>query len=309
MPVAALDAEFPCLCDCFKSGTAFAIPSEQVSNKLCKQRNGALMKTSTLLTAGLYILLLTRSVTVTAQDRRNSNYGAAMNSGYNGGMNRFLFGLPMPQQWSGVRPTAMSRGFNGQGYTPSGNSVNYANGQCQRGIGANGQCSGGRCVGGQCPTGACASGQCRTGACGNGQCGNGQPVSGQFSNGNYSSGYRGMSICPNGQCPQGAQSGGMSRSTRSMPADPFRRSGDLSANDQWTPRPVIAPLNDVNRGTGYDRNDLDLRSDYFGGESADGYDVPARTQSRSDFNSNEWTRPSRGSLEAPATTRSGIARF
>ena len=132
MPVAALDAEFPCLGDCVKSGTAFAIPTEHVSNRLKKQRNGALMKTSTLLTAGLYVLLLTCSVTVTAQDRRNPNYGAPMNSGYNGGMNRSRFGLPMPQQWSRARPTGMSRGFNGQGYGPSGNSANCADGQCQR---------------------------------------------------------------------------------------------------------------------------------------------------------------------------------
>ena len=259
------------------------------------------MKTSTLLTAGLYILLLTRSVNVMAQDRQYSNYGAPMNSGYNGGMNRSLFGLPMPQQWSGARPTGMARGFNGQGYVPSRNSANCANGQCQSVGGVNGQYSAGRCANGQCPTGTCA----------NGQSGDGQPVGGQFSNGNYSSGYRGMSSCPNGQCPQRPQSGGMPRSTRSMPADPFRRSGDFSGNDQWTQRPVVAPRYNANRGSGYDRNDLDLRSEYFGDESAEGYNVPARTQSRSDFNSNSnaWTRPSRRSLEAPPTTRSGIARF
>ena len=232
-----------------------------------------------------------------------------MNSGYNGGMNRSRFGLPMPQQWSRARPTGMSRGFNGQGYAASGYSANCANGQCQSGNGAAGQCSTGRCANGQCPTGACAGGQCRTGSCANGQCDNGQSQGLQFSNGNYSSGYRGTSNCPNGQCPQGAQSGGMARNTRSMPADPFRRSGDLSGSDQWTRRPVVAPLNDGYRGTGYDRNDLDLRSEYFGDEANNRYDFPARTPSRSDYNSNEWARPSRRSLEAPATTRSGIARF
>ncbi|GEM_PF-769107 len=272
------------------------------------------MKTTSLLTAGLYVLLLTRSVIVSAQDRQNPNYGAPMSSGYNGGMNRTRFGLPMPQQWSGVRPTGMSRGFNGQGLAPSRFSANCANGQCQSGNGANGQCSTGRCAKGQCPTGVCASGQCRTDSCANGQCDNGPSVGGQsvgarFSNGNYSSGYRGMSNCPNGQCPQRAQSGGMSFNTRSMPADPFRRSGDLSSRDQWTPRPVVAPLNDAYRGSGYDRNDLNLRSEYFGDKSDNGADFPAQTQPNSDFNSNEWTRPSRRSLEAPASTRSGIVRF
>ena len=212
------------------------------------------MKTTSLLTAGLYVLLLTRSVIVSAQDRQNPNYGAPMSSGDNGGMNRTRFGLPMPQQWSRVRPTGMSRGFNGQS------------------------------VGGQ-------------------------SVGARFSNGNYSSGYRGMSNCPNGQCPQRAQSGGMSFNTRSMPADPFRRSGDLSGRDQWTQRPVVAPLNDAYRRFGYDRNDLNLRSEYFGDESDKGDDFPAQTQPNSNFNSNEWTRPSRRSMEAPASTRSGIVRF
>ena len=257
------------------------------------------MKTSTLLTAGLYVLLLTRSLSVIAQDRRNPNYGAPMNSGFNGGMNRSLFGLPMPQQWSGARPTGMSRGFNGQGYAPSRNPANCANGQCQSGIGARGQYSAGRC----------ANGQCETGSCANGQCGIGQSAGGQFLNGNYTSGYRGMSNCPNGQCPQNAQRGGMPRGTRSMPADPFRRSGDLSGNDSWTQRPVVAPRTNAFRGAGYDRNDLDLRSEYFGNESDNSDDFRAQTQSRSDENSKEWTRPSRRSLEAPATTRSGIARF
>ena len=32
------------------------------------------MKTTSLLTAGLYVLLLTRSVIVSAQDRQNPNY-------------------------------------------------------------------------------------------------------------------------------------------------------------------------------------------------------------------------------------------
>jgi hypothetical protein len=71
------------------------------------------MKISTLLTAGLYLLLMSRSFTAAAADPR-------FNTGYNAAPNRGLFGLPMPQQWSGARPSGMNSGLGNSGYRQTG---------------------------------------------------------------------------------------------------------------------------------------------------------------------------------------------
>ncbi len=272
------------------------------------------MKSSNLWTSGLLMIVLSHSVTAQAQGLRNPNSGIPMNSGYGSGMSRSLFGLPMPQQWSGGRSTGNAGGFNAQGYgpagyAPSGYPANCANGQCQNGSVNSGLRAGSRCVNGQCPTGACLNGQCRCESCPNGQCSMRQPVSSQFPDGNYSNGYRGASNCPTGRCPQGMQSGQIPRSGSRMLADPFRRSGTLSDSDQWTPRAVVAPRYDSFGSAGYNREDLDLRSEYFRNESGTRNDLRGQTQSRSDFNTDGWTLPSRRSMEAPAESRSGIARF
>ena len=101
------------------------------------------MKTSTLLTAGLFLLLASRSVTATAADPRLSN-------GYSTAPNRGLFGLPMPQQWSGFRTTGT--GYNA-GYNTTGYNANCQTGNCQTGYrnqtgyaGQNGSCANGQCA-------------------------------------------------------------------------------------------------------------------------------------------------------------------
>ena len=254
------------------------------------------MKTSTLLTAGLYLLLATPTLTAEAADPRYSN-------GYSAAPARGLFGIPMPQQWSGTRP--MRNGYsNGYGqYNPTGYNSNCPNGNCQTGYRgqsvsgiqaancANGQCATGNCANGTCPTGACASGQCATGNCPNGNCG-----PGTYSNNGF---------------PLGAQSDWSPRGSRSGLADPYRGSGDSVNRDSWTQRtqrPVLDPLDDA-LNSRYRRDNLNLRDEYFGNDDTRQYDSRSQSQSRTRLNSNEWNRPARRSLEIPADSSSGIARF
>jgi hypothetical protein len=251
------------------------------------------MKTSTLLTAGLFLLLASRSVTATAADPRLSN-------GYSTAPNRGLFGLPMPQQWSGSRTTGT--GYNA-GYNTTGYNANCPNGNCQTGYRgqtgyagqnsscANGQCATGACADGQCPPGACASGQCATGNCPNGNCGVG--------------GYT------NNRMPMGAPSGWSPRSSRTGLADPYRRSGDVSDREGWTQRaqrPVLAPVDDAFNSR-YRREELNLRDEYFGRESDADYGYRSQSQSRSRTNSSDWDRASQRSMEVPADNFNGVARF
>ncbi len=257
------------------------------------------MKTSTLLTAGLFLLLASRSVTATAADPRLSN-------GYSTAPNRGLFGLPMPQQWSGSRTsgTGYKAGYNTTGYNancPNGNCETGYRGQTgypnqtgytgQNGSCANGQCATGACADGQCPRGACASGQCATGNCPNGNCAVG--------------GYT------NHRMPMGAQSGWSPRSSRTGLADPYRRSGDVNDRDTWaqrTQRPVLDPLEETFNSR-YRREELNLRNDYFGRESDADFGNRSQSQSRSRTNSSDWDRASQRSMEAPADNFNGVARF
>ena len=160
------------------------------------------MKTSTFLTSALCLAVVSLSLTAIAEDPRYpaTDYG----SNYRSAPNRSLLGLPMPQQWSGVRPAGMNRGSNGQAYAPAGFSTSCPNGQFQTGSCPNGQCSTGAFANGQCLTGACANGQCSTGQCPNGNCG--------------------TAPYTNLQSPQGVQSGWSPRNSRATLADPFRRS-------------------------------------------------------------------------------------
>ena len=246
------------------------------------------MKTSTLLTAGLFLLLASRSVTATAADPRLSN-------GYSTAPNRGLFGLPMPQQWSGSRPTGMgyNAGYNTTGYNASGYNANCPNGNCQTGYRGQTGYAGqnGNCVNGQCATGACANGQCATGNCPNGNCAVG--------------GYT------NNRMPMGAHSDWSPRSSRTGLADPYRRSGGVTDRDTWTQRaqrPVLDPL-DETFNSRYRREELNLRNDYFGRESDADFGNRSQSQSRTRTNSSDWDRASQRSMEAPADNFNGVARF
>ena len=258
------------------------------------------MKFSTLLTASLYLVLMSRSFTAAAADPRFS-------TGYNGAPNRGLFGLPMPQQWSGARPNGMNSGSSNYGYRQAGYDPNCPNGNCSTGSGYRGAMS--NCPNGQCATGDCSNGQCLNAACANGDCPNGCCVNGQCTTGECLTGaYRGGN-CPNGNCntgsytnnryPVGAQADWSPRSTRTGLADPYRRADEFDDRGGWTQRtsrPVLAPLDDA-FSSRYRQNDLDLRNEYFGNDP------------RSRMNSNEWNRPSRRSLEAPASSSDSVARF
>ena len=240
------------------------------------------MKISTLLPAGLFLLLMSRSLTASAADPRFSG-------GYNNAPNRGLFGLPMPQQWSGARPMGVNGGASNYGYRQAGYNPNCPNGNCSTGACANGQCATGACVNGNCPTGACVNGNCsnaglQTGTYRGGNCPNGNCGTGSYTNSRY---------------PVGAQSEWSPRSTRTGLADPDRRSDEFDDRNGWTQRtsrPVLAPLDDA-FSSRYRQDDLNLRNEYFGNDP------------RSRMNSNERNRPSRRSLEAPAESSGSVARF
>ena len=256
------------------------------------------MKISTLLTAGLYLVLMSRSFTVAAADPR-------FNTGYNAAPNRGLFGLPMPQQWSGARPSGMNSGLSNSGYRQTGYDPNCPNGNCSTSYRrtmsnySNGQFASGDCPNGQCLNAACVNGNCPDGCCVNGRCATGECLTGAYRGGNCPNGNCNTGSYPNNRYPTGAQSGWSPRSNRTGPADPNRRAEEFNDRGGWTQRtsrPVLAPLDDA-FGSQYRQDDLNLRNEYFGNDP------------RSRMNSNEWNRPSRRSLEAPAETSGSVARF
>lgn len=132
---------------------------------------------------------------------------------------RTVFGLPLPQQWTSGRPPGFSRSF--------------------RPVIPPGQLSANGCVNGQCNRGVCASGRCATGG-----------SSGQLRGG----------ACAGGVCRPVGSSGVV----RTQPADPFRRGAAEESEPEWLSRPVVAPLKEA-FGSDYDRERLDLRSEYFRG--------------------------------------------
>ena len=214
-----------------------------------------------------------------------------------GGRSRSFLGLPIPQQWTGAQwtgtrpPNNQNTGYGGYRnyYSTGSNSGTCRNGQCPNASspdagGMIGNCASGRCATGSCqncncPAGACESGLCASGqcaACENGQCAgceNGQCASGQCVSGN----------CPNGQCRQnqyqnsrsnygvnyGVEGNRASRSTRSNVADPYRQADFDNGNDNWTPRAATRKLNNVLSPSRYDRNELELRRQYFNNESGE----------------------------------------
>ncbi|MFN9157969.1 MAG: hypothetical protein ACK6D5_09410 [Planctomyces sp.] len=74
---------------------------------------------------------------------------------------RTVFGLPLPQQWTAGRPPGFSRSF--RPVIPPGqlSAAGCVNGQCNRGACAAGNCAGGNCAGGNCAGGNCVGGVCR----------------------------------------------------------------------------------------------------------------------------------------------------
>lgn len=224
---------------------------------------------------------------------------------------RTFLGIPLPQQWNGVRPASGSqypanRPYGGNSYYGA-DSRNCANGNCSTGT-----CTTGNCRSGSCPNGRCATGQ--AGSCVSGQCGvTGQCAGGQCVTGN----------CPNGRCPlnqnfdtrdysgtlNGAQRDWSPRTTRSNPVNPFRGVESRNGNDNWTQRPAMRnPVNDLYRSR-YNESDLNLRRQYFNDQS-------------SELNSNQSARPSsaasdlraprpsdRSMFTVPAERASGLAQI
>lgn len=240
------------------------------------------MKISTLLTAGLYLLLASRSITAGAADPR-------FNGGYAAPARGFL-GLPMPQQWSGARPMGMTGSANGYGYRSTGYNPACPNGNCSSGY---------RGVASNCPNGQCQTGAYPVGACANGQCSNYGSMTGVLQSGSCPNGNCGTGAYTNNRYPIGAQSDWSPRSTRTGLVDDYRWSGSVNDRDAWTQRtarPVLAPLDDAFNSR-YRQDDLNLRNEYFGNDP------------RSRMNSNEWNRPSRRSLEVPSDSDHGVARF
>lgn len=253
------------------------------------------MKRASLICSVLYMVVLFRNAVVLGQDRwTQPGASRSVPAGYSA-PTRGLFGLPMPQQWSGARPAGVQRYGQYDGMT--GIRSNCPNGQCGPGVarGAsqsgylpagscpNGICStaNGGCVGGNCSAGGCVNGQCSTGYCPNGQCQSGAAM---------------RNRCPGGICPQGLNSGWNARSTQMAPADPFRsvRPQDL----EWTSsrRSGLSTTRDTRLFDDQMRDRFDLRSEYFNDEplrdSLSGRDLRPSTD--------DWSRPtSRRSLEVP----------
>lgn len=234
------------------------------------------MKLSTLLATTVIIAISSSALTM-ADDAR-----------YQGGIgpSRGLFGIPLPQQWTGTRPAS---------YTYGPARSNCLNGQCRTTTCPNGDCSSGQCSTGNCSGIVCRNGQCGTAACPNGRCEVGY-------------GTRRGSACPNGRCglnetggqPQrdpgsGSPSAWAPRDTR-RPADPFRRSDSQDQKNLWTQRslrPVLDPVNETFRSR-YSREELDLNSDYFrGNEGFESNTDRGRPSSR------DWNSPSDRSIERP----------
>lgn len=245
------------------------------------------MKTLKTVSMMFAALIFVFAASVQAQDFRTSN----------GGPTRSFLGLPVPQQWSGARPTSLNqnpggidRSYNPRnqnaGTCPNGRCTtgNYQTGYATNSRMANGKYTNGTCGNCNCPAGACASGLCASGqcpACANGQCvgcENGQCANGQCANGQCSS-----RNCPNGQCPQnqypsvrsnsnrnyGVQENWNTRATRTSPADPYRRAETDNAQDNWTPRAAVQTLNHALNPSRYNRDDLDLRRPYFNNQSGE----------------------------------------
>ena len=302
------------------------------------------MKTSKLFSAVCVAILLAAPVFVQAQNSR-SPYGAP---GTNAGPSRSFLGLPIPQQWSGNRPSTTNQYSGNAAYRSNDYNNPYpgqfangqyaignrANGRCGTGNRTTGNCATGNCRNCKCPNGACASGLCASGqcptcvngqcaGCANGQCANVQCANGQDGSGQYGNGQNVSRNCPDGQCPLNQNSNARSnsyrgysaqgnwspRGTRSNSADPFRGAEDQDESDNWTQRPAVRnPVSDLYPSR-YNQNDLDLRGSYFNNQSSERND----SRSGDNFSATRDTRAPRPSdrsmFGAPADRVQGMTQI
>lgn len=193
---------------------------------------------------------------------------------------RTIFGLPIPQQWTGQRPGLAGTAGNGgtvgrgavcrNGTCPTSQSgalrpdiSQY--GSARPGTGVAGRVSGGNCPGGVCPV----------------------PPSAQRVPPATDQGWSG-SVTQSKPTSRGVQ--------RSEPADPFRPASRTRIDDEsWFNRPVTAPLRDA-FGSGYSSRELDLRRDYF-------------SRGRDEDGQQERVPPSGRSMEAPVPSKQETARI
>lgn len=177
------------------------------------------------------------------------------------GTTRSFLGLPLPQQWTNVRPLPANQypvmGTFGRNRDYGPGAGNCASGQCGTRNCKYGNCNSGNCNSGTCPNGTCPNGSCTGGPCRGGQCGTGQ--------------------CPNGNCPlprnstSGYSSGTanralgdwLPRSPRANIADPFRGAESEDRHEYRIQRPALQnPVNDFYPSR-YNQHDLDLNRAYF----------------------------------------------
>lgn len=230
---------------------------------------------------------------------------------------RTLLGIPVPQQWQRSQFAGANAGLpaiNPQ-MAPWGRGTNCPGGQCSPRDCANGTCAGPQASAGRCPSGNCPTGMSQV-RCVNGQCFRAPTARALPAAGN----------CANGQCLPKApgrpvvrnqENDWTPRATKvSEPADPFgeRDSGRLSDAALRLVRPAVEPLRET-FGSGYDSRDLDLRSNYFRGQSRLNEEPQGRRpvtapepRSRVRGSSIE-TIPVRRTIDAPRNSQADTARI
>jgi len=229
------------------------------------------MRTSALFRSALFMVVATVSASAVAQDPRELGPRYGSGSGYGSGYN------PAPSRTLlGLPMPQQWQGIPRAGQSRSGMGQNVPGGYAAN------------CPNGQCQTGDCANGLCNGGRCPDGVCG--------------------TTPYANSQDPRAWQSGWSPRNTHDSLADSFRRSGGLSDSDAWTPRSGLNPVDEA-LNSRYRRSDLDLKSEYFGGDSLRQQELRAPVPSRSRAQSDERGYPSRRPMEAPVESFSGVARF
>jgi hypothetical protein len=255
------------------------------------------MKTFNLVSVLSVILFLAAPTLVRGQNYRSPYGGSPANMG----APRTFLGLPLPQQWTGIRPASSNQYA---GYGPATNNRNY---------GQSSPCANGNCATDSCAVGNCSTGNCSTGTGTNCQYTTRRPEFGQNSN----------SGCANGQCRlnqypdnrsysnQGYEAPGnwSPRSTRSNAADPFRGRDYQNQNDQWmTPPGQRNPVNDL-LPSRYNSEDLDLRRPYFNNQSSELIDDRNGESSSGTRNVRAPLPAKRSLIGIPADRAHGIAQI
>lgn len=195
------------------------------------ERNGAQMNRALMTAVGLGLSSYLSLSTAAAGDGIFGPRPAVQRSG--AVPVRTMFGLPVPQQWTGQRPVMGGAAENGAA---------CRNGLCpapQPGISRQATGVAGRSNGGNCPGGVCPIPQTNRRV---------PPATDQGWSGPLTRSL------PAATGPR-----------RTQPADPFRPAARTRIDDDsWFNRPVAAPLRDA-FGSDYSSRELDLRRDYFSG--------------------------------------------